>query len=241
MKDAFDLAEGRPPHASYPPFGARYLRAIELAVRCAWKKLLADPVKAAELATSNEVDISHQLRTALNDLREHPTGEVNEYNCDAFERPHLGAEFQTSEGKIRKPDLVFFLAGPPRPGVIDGMRDGIFVECKILDEKKTVSDYCNKGLQRFVDGDYAAWMREGMMLAYVRNKHALPGSLAKLGTQETFRKSLAWDGSLPLCGLTEVTPSIYVTVHQRQWEYDDPAGTPGPIKVRHLWLQTVEG
>lgn len=236
MKDAFALGDEGPPYVSYPPFGSRHLRVIELAIRHAWEQMLADPVVAAKLITDNEVDISHHLRTALNGLREHRTGKLDGYNCEVFERPQLGAEFLTPKGEIRKPDLVFSLAGPPRPGVIDGMRDGIFVECKILDDGRSVSDYCNHGLQRFVDGKYAAWMREGMMLAYVRNQKTLPKALEEPGKQESFRKSLAWDGSLSLCGLTILTPSVYVTKHQRRWQYADPGGTPGPIQVRHLWL-----
>jgi hypothetical protein len=236
MKDAFALAEDCPPYASYPPFGERYLRAIELAVRCAWEQLRANTIEAAKLITGDEVAISHQLRNALNGLREHRTGEVPGYSCEIFERPQLGAEFLTPQGKIRKPDLVFSLAGPPRPGVTDGMRDAIFVECKIIEDGKSVSNYCNKGLRRFVDGNYGAWVREGMMLAYVRNSEALPESLTKLGAKDSFRQSLAWDGSLSPCGLTETTPRIYLTVHQRQWKYEEPVGVPGPIQVRHLWL-----
>jgi hypothetical protein len=238
MKNPVTLAEDPPPDACYPPFGARYLRAIELAVRQAWAQLLDNPGEAAKLATANEVDISHQLRTALNGLRERRTGEVPGYTYDVFEHPQLGAEFQTQHGAIRKPDLVFFLAGRPRPGVADGMRDAIFVECKLLEKGKTVATYCQEGLKRFVTGDYGAWVREGMMLGYVRDKSALPEALIKLGQKETFRKSLSWDGNVSLCTLTELAPRVHLTVHQRNWLYQGQTGSPGPIEIRHLWLRT---
>lgn len=238
MKVALALADDPPPYASYPPFGPRYLRAIELAVRRAWAQLLDDPVEAAKLATASEVNISHQLRTALNGLRERRTGDVPGYTYDVFEHPQLGAEFQTQQGAIRKPDLVFFLAGQPRPGVADGMRDAIFVECKLLEKGKTVAMYCNSGLKRFITGDYAAWVREGMMLAYVRDQSVLPEALVKLGQQEAYRTALAWDGSVGICGLTDQSPRVYLTVHQRSWPYEEGAGSPGPIEIRHLWLRT---
>lgn len=238
MKDAFALADDSPPYTSHPPFGERLLRPIELAVRQAWSQMLADPAEAAKLATNNEVDISHQLRMALNKLRECRTGKVEGYTCDVFEHPQLGAEFQTPQGAIRKPDLVFFLAGQPRPGVADSMRDAIFVECKLLEKGKTVAMYCNEGIKRFVTGSYAAWVREGMMLGYVRDQSELPQDLVKLGQQATFRTELAWDGTVGVCGLTEQNPQVYLTVHQRSWPYEGETGSPGPIEIRHLWLRT---
>lgn len=238
MKDLFALAEDPPPYTSYPPFGSRYLRAIELAVRQAWSQLLADPGEAAKLATASEVDISHQLRTALNGLRERRTGDVPGYTYDVFEHPQLGAEFQTQNGSIRKPDLVFFLAGQPRPGVADGMRDAIFVECKLLEKGKTVATYCRDGLKRFVTGDYAAWVREGMMLGYVRDQSMLPEALVKLGRRQAIREALSWDGSVGVCTLTERTPKVHLTVHERNWPYNAHGGSPGPIEIRHLWLRT---
>lgn len=239
MKDAFLLADSTSAAetiTAYPPFGARYLRAIELAVRRAWEQLLANPIEAAKLATGDEIDISHQLRTALNGLREQRTGEVSGYTCEIFERPQLGAEILSPTGLIRKPDLVFALAGPARPGVGDTIRDGIFVECKVLDATKGVAEYCKAGLSRFVVGHYGGWMREGMMLAYVRNRQKLPVALETLGKKKTYRDLLAWDGAVAPCGLTDCKPRVYLTVHQRAWPYLEHAGVPGPVEVRHLWL-----
>jgi hypothetical protein len=105
MKNVF-AADAQMEHrwASYPPFDGRHLRAIELALRRSWLALRKDNVKAIELSISEEVDISHLLRDELNDVRESKTGGVHGYNCEVFERPHLGAEIKTPWGKIRKPD-----------------------------------------------------------------------------------------------------------------------------------------
>jgi hypothetical protein len=222
--------------ASNPPFDRRHLRAIELAVRKAWELLHKDRVTAQQLSDKNEEHVSHLLREALNDLREKATGGVAGYDCNTFERPHVGAEIKTPGGKVRKPDIVFGLAGCPRPGVSSGMRDGIFVECKILQQgtKKNVAAYCRDGVHRFVEGSYAAWMREGMMLAYVRTSQSLPGDLVKRLRSE--RKHLATDGELRRCSLTLVEPRVHISVHEREWPYPDGTGFPGPIEVRHLWL-----
>lgn len=239
MKNVFAEAENADvTWASNPSFDRRHLRAIELALRAAWLAVHNNYATTGVLSSADEVRISHLLRDALNELRERETGGVDGYNCDIFERPYIGAEILTPDGKIRKPDVVFSLSGRPRPGVINGMRDGIYVECKILEQgtKKNMVAYCKDGVHRFVEGSYAAWMREGMMLAYVRTKQSLPDDLAKLLGTDAMRKHLASNGELTKCSLTWIGPRVYISTHQRAWPYPGEEGYPGPIEIRHLWL-----
>lgn len=233
MKDVF----AEPQLAAYPPFEARYLRAIELALRMAWANLQNDVAKSRKLSTVNEERISHMLREALNTLREKKSGGVSDYNCSAFERPQVGAEIMTRDGKIRKPDIVFALSGSARPGVTNSLKDAIFVECKILQlGSRTVAAYCDNGIHRFVEGSYAERMREGMMLAYVRSSQTLPGDLAATMAEEKMKVRLATDAKLSPCGLTRLEPLVYLSTHKRNWSYPDNEGIPGPIAIRHLWL-----
>lgn len=238
MKNVFDAASsGCAGWASNPPFEKRYLRAIELALRSAWERLRKNPATAALLATAQEGRISLVLREMLNDLRENAK-DVEAYNCEVFERPQVGAEFLSNLGEIRKPDVVFALAGSPRPGVANGLTDGIFVECKILEHgtSKNIQAYCNNGIHRYVEGSYAPRMREGMMVAYVRGEIKLPDDLlSHLGTA-AMQSHLSTDGTLSICGLTQFAPYVYISVHQRDWKYADGDGEPGPIEIRHLWL-----
>lgn len=239
MKDLFaEPTEIGKDWAAYPHFELRYLRAIELALRAAWANLHMDAVKSRKLSTLNEERISHMLCDALNTLREKKTGGVKDYNCLAFDRPQVGAEFVTEDGKIRKPDIVFALCGWARPGVSNSMKDAIFVECKILEHrsKKNVAAYCNAGIHRFVEGSYAERMREGMMVAFVRTRQALPESLAATLANEEMKTHLATDGKLSPCGLTRAEPRVYLSTHKRDWPYPDNEGYPGPIAMRHLWL-----
>jgi len=50
-------------------------------------------------------------------------------------------------------------------------RLSLVVECKLLDSKnkKSIDLYCDQGLARFIDGQYAWYAREAFMLAYVRD------------------------------------------------------------------------
>lgn len=239
MKDVFaEPKEKGEKWEAYPPFEHRFLRAVELAIRTAWASLRTDPEKAYQLSTLKEERISHMLRDALNALREKKTGGVKDYNCLVFERPQVGAEFVTQDGKIRKPDIIFALSGWARPGVSNSMKDCIFVECKILEHgsKKNVAAYCNAGIHRFVEGSYAERMREGMMIAYVRTSQVLPKDLATTLADEEMKKHLATDGMLSACSLTRVEPRVYISIHKRNWPYMDNDGYPGPIAIRHLWL-----
>lgn len=239
MKDVFASVDDEDEAwASYPPFDERYLRAIEFALRVAWENLHKDPETRQKLSSQSEERISHLLRDMLNELRERKNGGVDDYNCSVFERPQIGAEVMTQDGKIRKPDVVFALSGWPRPGVSNSIRDGIFVECKILEQGsgKNLSAYCSNGIKRFVDGDYAAWMREGMMVAYVRTTQAMPNDLTGAMTPAQMREDLATDGNLTVCGLTDSEPRVYISDHNRTWEYLGNQGRPGPVQVRHLWL-----
>lgn len=221
---------------SNPPFDRRHLRAIELALRKAWNELHEDPGTAQELSVRNEVRISHLLRDRLNLIRERETGGVEGYNCETFERPHIGAEMETPDGKVRKPDIVFGLCGKRRPGVTNGITDCIFAECKLIDQNKNVRLYCKEGVHRFVTGAYAAWMRESMMVAYVRSSQILPGALEKATQDAEIQTLLASNGQLQKCTLSRVEPRIYISVHDRNWFYPNSADRPGPIQVRHLWL-----
>lgn len=225
--------------ASYPPFDARQLRAIEMAVRKAWENLHREIALARQLSSAkNENDISQLLRTALNRVREGKGGKVPGYSCYDFEHPQVAPEILTPMGKIRKPDIVFYLPGPARPGVSDSMQHAIFVECKLLEHGhgKNVAAYCKNGISRFVDGSYGGWMRHGMMLAYARTTQTLPDELANAISKPQRKEDLATDGTLKRCTLTRLNPPTYISVHQRNWWYLDKSGQPGPIEIRHLWL-----
>ena len=227
-----------PKHGSWrinPPFDRRHLKAIELGLRAAWDRLLKDPEKARELTRLDEVHISHLLRDELNEIRER--GNVADgYNCDLFEKPQIGAETLSNDGEIRKPDIVFSLCGGKRPGVEKGMTDCIFVECKIIEQgNRNVAAYCKKGLNRFVEGAYAPWMPEGMMLAYVRSTQELPDDLQQYLDTADMREVLATDGKLRVCSLNRRDPRVQISIHARQWSHKT-GGEPGPIEVRHLWL-----
>ncbi len=79
----------------------------------------------------------------------------------------------TREEKIRNfngehldkmPDMVFGIIGRH---VFMRTQDGIFVECKPIDASHTAGvHYCDKGIIRFVRGDYAWCLVSALMVGY---------------------------------------------------------------------------
>jgi hypothetical protein len=57
----------------------------------------------------------------------------------------------------------------------------LVVECKVIDTKssKTTTLYCEQGLQRYINGDYAWATAEAFMLAYVRDTSSIQSSLTR--------------------------------------------------------------
>lgn len=228
------IPDGRPV-AINPEIEPHVLTAVDSAIREAWNRLLSDASDRQVLEQLGEVKITPRLRAQLNALR--IAGTVAGYNAKAFERPYAGAEYLNHKGeKVRKPDLIFALAGAPRPGCYDDLNDALFIECKLIDEgRKNVGLYCSKGLIRFVDGSYSWRMKQGMMLAYVRTTQTLPSGLEDGLATHGRAKACETDGKVLACPLSMVQPRVYLTNHGRSWSL--PEGmAPGPIQVRHLWL-----
>src|SRR5258706_4178927 len=179
MPAALSLSEpeSHPSHI-HPPLHDRVLIAVEIALRTAWEQLRGDGALRKVLESGTEKEITKIFRENLERIRVREKDPL-EYNCNVFERPHIDAEYSNYKNeKAKRPDLVFHLSGQPRPGVVDSLYDGLFVECKIIDNgSRDLGEYCRKGMKRFVDGDYGWRMPQGMMCAYVRTTQLLPIAL----------------------------------------------------------------
>jgi hypothetical protein len=222
----------------HPKFDDRLLIAIDRALRTAWRRLLSDGNGWDIVATNAEPKITECLRKQLNHVR--TKGGAQGYDCDHFDRPHVGSEYLNYKGvNIGKPDLIFSLCGKPRPGVIDDDYDAIFVECKLIDEEKggkNFGHYCGgKGMMRFVNGSYGWRMPHGMMVAYVRTDQTLPAALDEGFSKFGRAVEVKVIGRAKLCPLSQASPRTCLSEHRREWLLPEGV-TPGPIQIRHLWL-----
>ena len=116
----------------------------------------------------------------------------------------------------------------------------LVVEAKILDASsgRTVASYCNRGLIRFVNGEYAWANREAFMLGYVRDGSSIDSKL-----RPHLERAMAVN---PRSYLVKELPvhvgsgglDLAHTQHGRDFVYScqTPPNSPGPICIWHLWL-----
>ena len=168
----FDDTKGgiRLPH---PPLSLCSHLIVEAAVCAAWKLLLTQVRGGFDLKKADEDVVTHELYERLYD-------EVFDKGVvDGFDRELFGSVRR--EPKIRNfngnnldkmPDLLVEFVD--RPAGVMNSQHGLFIECKPVDADHTVgAHYCDKGLIRFVRGDYAWAMQSAMMVGYARTGYAI--------------------------------------------------------------------
>lgn len=241
---------GRPPRIEppYPGWPITHIATVEAAIVEAMRRVLATK-SSQEIETAKEDRITEWLEDQLCCLLN--AEEVPGFESSVFEQPSRDAETANFSGdKISKaPDLTFKRLSHFSCAV-DTRQDAWFCECKILDGKSGhgIKDYIDKGLMRFVVGDYAWAMPSAQMIGYVRREAAKAYAPArqlhdyfaeqepKSGVRYADLSSLqgehtqgrASNGVLP----------IHATIHIRAFPLRNHA-LPGAITLRHLWFQMV--
>ena len=133
----------------------------------------------------------------------------------------------------KRPDLSIYLSDRTR-------HFPLVVEAKILDaaNAKTVTSYCDHGLLRFVEGDYAWGNREAFMVGYVRDGSSIDAKLKPCLAQAMALNPPGYlVEELPVHVGSGVLDLAY-TRHSREFVYSSQArpNSPGLISVWHLWL-----
>lgn len=189
----------------------------------------------ATMASGDEPEVTALLHARLNRLiKENPLWSqlvlcvVRGGESISFDGSHLE----------KRPDLSIYLSDRTR-------HFPLVIEAKILDSAsgKTVASYCDRGLRRFVEGEYAWANREAFMLGYVRD-----GSLIDTKLSPRLVDAI---GLNPPPYLVEELPvhvgsgdlDLARTRHGRDFVYScqAPPNSAEPISVWHLWLSCVEG
>ena len=133
----------------------------------------------------------------------------------------------------KRPDLSIVLSGADR-------RFPLIAEAKILDAvaSKTTRLYCENGIRRFVQGEYAWANREAFMIGYVRDRSSIDPTLkAVLREAAESDRDRYLVEALPVPVGTDPSDLAY-TRHGRSFVYRNqrPPNNPGPISLWHLWL-----
>lgn len=235
---------GRAPaqYDAFPPWNPGLIVVVEKAIRQAWRTMLRNDQSV--LATRDEDRITDRLLEILVDIRANCS--VPGFTPSLFGVPVRDAKLPDWQGKSidKSPDITVHPARP-RPGISHSRHDALFLECKVLHNQRRLTQYGDKGIQRFLDGRYAWRMPHAHMVAYVFSAtdrepmSALATHFNRKRTGppvQTNAQLLALD-----VGPVQVAPAgcahtraIVQTSHLRSAPVLH--GRDNPIMLRHLWL-----
>lgn len=235
---------GRAPaqYDAYPPWSPGLIVVVEQAIRQAWRMLVLG--HQVVLATRDEDRITDRLLDILVDLRK--SGAVPGFTADLFGLPVRDAKLPDWQGVSidKTPDITVYPARP-RQDIGEGRHDALFLECKVLDGNRRLTQYGDEGIQRFLDGRYAWRMPHAHMVAYVfsvTDRHPASALKSHFTRQrggpprQTNGQRLALrDGPKEvLAAGCACTRPVIQTGHLRSAPV--LPGRDNPIQLRHLWL-----
>ena len=219
----------------HPPFSVAVLLVVEDAIKVAWSIIRKLPANEFDLASADEDTITQKLHEVLMDEL-FDTDKVPGFDGELIAKGTREEKLRSFDGKHldKMPDLIFGVIGRD---VYMRTQDGVFIECKPVDASHTAGvHYCDKGIIRFVRGDYAWCMLSAMMVGYAAEGYTiipkLTDALAKSTTITTNVAPTKCSHSTPVL----FSQGAHVSVHERNFSYVE-TGEPAPdITLRHVWL-----
>jgi len=217
---------GAEPKFPHPQIPVRTILRLENVVKEAWRLLKEDPPTNFDLNTAKEDTITEILVEIIEDtLRQ--SAVIPGFNAQLF-GPVVRDAKRTNYNKEhpdKMPDILFHLKREHLP--IKSSQDGFYVECKPIDKSHSLrSAYCEKGVIRFVNGDYAWAMQEALMVGYLRNKKPYSDLKPHLEVELYNTSEFMINAGKTTCCST----------HDRHFTCFTK-DKPGPIKIHHLWLK----
>jgi len=226
----------RLPHPSIP---VRLVFTLHVALAKAFELLRSDPPPGFTLASAKEDEITRQLQWILENrlLR---SNEVTGFDTRRVKNIIRAPEVSNYDGQhpAKKPDLVVFLLKRESLSILHS-QDGLFAECKPVDQSHPIGQhYCDSGIRRFVDGDYGWAMKEGLLIAYVRDGRTIQQDLAPVLASELRHAQLGrpapperLQGSLA----SDRVEALHTTEHRRAFSWPENCGQACPIHLFHSW------
>jgi hypothetical protein len=239
---AIGLYHRGPVSLPHPPYPFETIRLVERAIAEAWRVIRDHPADGFDLATADEDTITSELRACLiNNVLDGPA--VPGFNSKTF---HItrDSKFESFDRSRRElmPDFHIAVVRDDI-SILDAAKilkseDGLFIECKPVDrDHPTGTDYCDRGIARFVRGEYAWAMPEGLMVAYAADGYTIPDKLSDaISARRTALKSDGEVSHCTKCAAEGYTQHPHITIHRRGFTYLQTRTKAPPIRLRHLWL-----
>ncbi len=212
---------------------------VEAALRATWERMRASPRMEFHLQREDEDPVTCELCERLcNEVFNQ--GVVEGFDRTLFAKPTREAKVSNYDGEKRDmmPDLLLDLVD--RPKVTIPAQDWLFVECKPVKSGRSAgAHYCDRGIIRFVRGDYAWAMREGLMVGYATEGYTIANKLAvALKSRASIIPTLTLPTPCPRSAATSCSEATYTTEHSRNFRYAETGQPAPPIRLRHLWLRS---
>jgi hypothetical protein len=220
----------------HPPVPLRLILIVHAVVERGLQLLRERPPSGFVLNLADEDTITFQLHWVITN-RLYKSKEVPGFDKRTFGKPAREPKMTNVDGKHldKMPDLVFFLDRDSLP--VLGTHDALVAECKPVDKDHPAGgDYCDKGLRRFVIGDYAWPMQEAIMVGYVRDGRSIAANL--LPAMSHRRDALGTvDEPRPVGRLraSKEPDCMHVSVHARTFSWPDGRGQACNIRIFHSW------
>lgn len=227
----FDL-----PHAAIHP---RWMLLLHQVIEEAFKILLRSQLfKGPQL----EDEITVQLHSVLeNDLRQRKARREQDaiagFDEGMFEAilRHTGATNFNGQKLKKEPDLYFKLKPSSGQRVL-ATEYAIFVECKPVDTGHSAGgDYCDKGLIRFVEGDYAWAMQDALMIGYVKGRQITNHLIPAMATSVRMASLATSQPPTPLAPPSSRHEPVHVSHHRRSFPWSWGKGKACDIRIYHSW------
>ena len=214
----------------HPQISQRIILLICNVSKKAWQLLEEKPPPCFHMQSADEDTIT-QLLVEVIENRLRKSGDIAGFDCALFGKVTRDPKITNVDKRHpdKMPDIFFDLRREHLPTISD--QDGLFVECKPVDRKHPLlSNYCNRGLVRFVNGDYAWAMQEALMVGYVKGRY----SFMKLASALDDDKNNATMKPIKHSMVDEY--AIYRSSHKRGFHWPESRGQACPITISHLWL-----
>jgi hypothetical protein len=218
------------------PYPKETLRVIVQAINEAWRLLREEPRNGFDLKIAKEDEITLELQTRLMD-EVLDSGVIPAFTSETFwvNRESKFASYDRRHFD-KMPDLHVAIRRNCSPGLRSA--DGLFVECKPVGLPTPAgSDYCDKGIIRFVSGEYAWAMPHALMVGYAATGYMMPKKLKDAINKR--RSALKTDGSVRKCrggNLGGYAQHLHETTHKRGFTYPQTNTISPAIVIQHLWL-----
>jgi hypothetical protein len=194
------------------------------------------------LATALEDEITTALKSIIeSDLRQ--SGKIAGFSKRTYDPViRQGQVANYNQAKLTKtPDLCFKLRNDEeeyRPVLSE--HEALFVECKPVDGTHSVGGkYCDDGLCRFVDGDYAWAMEEGMMLAYSRKRTIAEHLIPAMQDSKRHKQLKVVDLPTKVANTNAISKkfceALHVSRHKRGFPWVANKGAATNILIYHSW------